>query len=106
MIHLAVRRVDPEHLELFRKWMTQLNGPRRAEALATLDDEGCSHEIVVLIEGLEGPLAIYAMEVESIEHSREAAGTSSHPIDVEHRAILELALGDRPPLDKILDLHR
>jgi len=106
VIHLAVREVKPEHLDLFRDWMGQLNGPRRAEALATLDDEGCSHEIVVLIEGPDGPLVIYAMEVESIERSRNAADNSTHPIDAEHRAILDRAIGDRPPLERILDLHR
>ena len=75
MIHLAVRRVNPELLEIFREWMAQLNGPRRDEALATLVDEGCSHELVVLIEDPEGPLVICAMEVESIEKSSEAADT-------------------------------
>jgi len=106
VIHLAVRNVNSEHLDLFRDWMAQLNGPRRAEALATLEDEGCSHEIAVLLEGPEGPIVIYAMEVESIEQSRDAADHSSHPIDAEHRAILDLAIGDRPSLQRILDLHR
>jgi len=61
---------------------------------------------VVLIEGPDGPLVIYAMEVESIERSRNAADNSTHPIDAEHRAILDRAIGDRPPLERILDLHR
>jgi hypothetical protein len=55
-IHLAIRKVNSEHLELFRDWMAQLDGPRREEALATLDDEGCSHELAVLIDGPDGPL--------------------------------------------------
>ena len=106
MIHLAVRRVNPEHLELFREWMAQLNGPRREEALATLDDEGCSHELAVLVEGPDGPLVIYAMEVESIEKSRDAADSSTHRIDKEHRAVMDKAVGERPSLEKLLDLHR
>ncbi len=106
MIHLAVREVKPEHLDLFRDWMKQLDGPRRAEALATLDDEGCAHEVAVLIEGPAGPLVIFAMEVDSIERSREAANDSTHSIDAEHRAILDLAIGDRPPFERILNLHR
>jgi hypothetical protein len=106
VIHLAVRRVNPEHLELFRQWMAQLNGPRREEALATLVDEGCSHELVTLVEGPDGPLVIYAMEVESIEKSREAANNSTHQIDKEHRAVMERAIGENLSLEKILDLHR
>ena len=106
MIHLAVRRVNPEHLELFREWMAQLNGPRREEVLATLDDEGCSHELAVLVKGPDGPLIIYAMEVESIEKSRDAADNSTHRIDKEHRAVMDKAVGERPSLEKLLDLHR
>ena len=105
MIHLAVRRVNPELLEIFRKWMAQLNGPRHDEALATLVDEGCSHELVGLIEGPDGPLVIYAMEVESIEKSSEAAHYSAHQIDKDHRAVIDRAIGERLSLEKILDLH-
>ena len=86
--------------------MAQLNGPRREEALATLDDEGCSHELAVLVEGPDGPLVIYAMEVESIEKSRDAADSSTHRIDKEHRAVMDKAVGERPSLEKLLDLHR
>ena len=105
MIHLAVRRVNPEHLELLREWMTELNGPRREEALATLGDEGCSHELAVLVQSSDGPLLIYAMEVESIERSRRAADNSTHAIDKEHRAVMERAVSDRPSLERLLDLH-
>ena len=106
MIHLVVRRVNPEHLELFREWMAELNGPRREEALATLGDEGCSHEVAVLVEVPDGHLVIYAMEVESVEKSREAADNSTHPIDKEHRAVMDKAIGELPSLEKLLDLRR
>lgn len=106
MIHLTIRKVNPEHVELFRDWMAQLNGPRREEALATLDNEGCSHELAVLVEGPDGPLIVYAMEVESVEKSRVAAENSTHPIDKEHRAVLDKAIGERPSLEKLLDLRR
>ena len=106
VIRLTIRKVNPEHIELFREWMTQLNGPRREEALATLEDEGCSHELAVLVEGPEGHLVIYAMEVESVEKSREAADNSTHPIDKEHRAVMDKAIGGRPSLEKLLDLRR
>lgn len=106
MIHLTIKKVNSEHIELFREWMTQLNGPRREEALATLDDEGCSHELAVLVEGPDGPLVIYAMEVESIKKSRETADNSTHPIDKEHRAVMDKAIGERPSLETLLDLRR
>ncbi len=86
--------------------MGQLNGPRREEALATLDDEGCSHELAVLVEGPDGPMVIYAMEVESVERSIEVANSSTHRIDQEHRGVMDVAIGARPSIECLLDLHR
>lgn len=104
MIQLVVRNVKIEHLELFRAWMAQVNGPRRQEALATLADEGCSHELAVLIEGPEGPVVIYAMEVESVEHPRMAANSSKHAIDKEHLEVVGRAIGEPVLLESLLDL--
>ena len=106
MIQLVVRKVKPEHEDLLREWMKQLDGPRREEALATLSDEGCSHERVVLIQGAEGPVIIHVMQVESEERSRNAAENSTHPIDEEHRVVLATAIGERVEYELLLDLQR
>ena len=58
MIHLSFRKVEPEHLHELREWMEQLNGPRREEALATLDAEECSHELAAHVVDVDGPLII------------------------------------------------
>jgi pyridoxine/pyridoxamine 5'-phosphate oxidase len=105
MIQLVVRKVKPEHVDLFRNWMGELNGPRRDEALATFVDEGCTHERVLLIEGADGPVVVYAMEVESVEQARNAAETSKHSIDAEHRAVLDTAIGERVEYELLLDLR-
>jgi pyridoxine/pyridoxamine 5'-phosphate oxidase len=105
MIQLVVRKVKLEHVDLFRNWMGELNGPRRDEALATLADEGCTHERVLLIEGADGPVVVYAMEVESVEQASNAAENSIHPIDVEHRAVLDVAIGERVEYELLLDLR-
>jgi hypothetical protein len=105
VIQLSVRKVNPEHLELFRHWMAQIDGPRRAEALATLMNEGCTHEIAALIEGPDGPIVIYAMEIESVERSRNAAENSTYAIDKDHYSVMERATGDRVPLEILLDLR-
>jgi uncharacterized protein (TIGR03085 family) len=67
--------------------------PRRVEALATLVDEGCTHEQAYLIEGTEGPVVVYVMEVDDIEASQEAARSSEHPIDADHKRVMELDVG-------------
>jgi pyridoxine/pyridoxamine 5'-phosphate oxidase len=106
MIQLVVRKVKPEHVDLLREWMKQLDGPRRGEALATLSDEGCSHERVLLIQGADGPVVIHVMEVESVEQSRNAAQNSAHPIDAEHQVVLAAAIGDRVEYELLLDLQQ
>jgi hypothetical protein len=55
MLRVAIRRVNPGRADELREWLAEVNGPRRVEALATLFDEGCTHEQAYLIEGAEGP---------------------------------------------------
>jgi hypothetical protein len=105
MIQLVVRKVKPEHEDLLREWMKQINGPRRSEALATLSDEGCTHEMALLMQGADGPVVIHVMEVESVERSRNAAENSRHQIDAEHRIVLATAIGERVEYDLLLDLQ-
>jgi hypothetical protein len=105
MLRVAVRRVNPEHVDLLRNWLSEVDGPRRAEALATLVDEGCSHEQARLVDGPDGPFIIYVMEVMDVEVSRRAAGTPQHEIDAEHRRVMDLAMGPELPSELLLDLH-
>lgn len=84
----------------------QLHGVRREEALATPDDEGCSHELALHIHGPDGPLIMYAMEAERIEKSPGAADDSTHPIDEEHRAVMARSIGEHPSLKWLLNLQR
>lgn len=82
-----------------------MNGPRRQEGLATLLDEGCSHELALLIEGKDGPVVVYVMEVEDVETSQEAARSSRHPIDADHRRVMGATVGDSVPYEVLLDLR-
>jgi len=105
MLRVAIRRVNPGRANELREWLAEVNGPRRVEALATLVDEGCTHELAYLIEGAEGPVVVYVMEVDDIEASQEAARSSEHPIDADHKRVMELAVGDLLPSELLLDLH-
>jgi Family of unknown function (DUF6176) len=67
MLRVAIRRVNPGRADELREWLSEANGPRREEALATLVDEGCNHEQAFLIEGAEGPVVIYVMQVDDID---------------------------------------
>lgn len=96
---------SPDKVDELREWLRIVNGQRRAEALATLVDEACSHEQAVLIEGKDGPMVVYVMEVADVDHSRRAAEQSSHPIDGDHREVMQRTLGDPVPSELLLDLH-
>ncbi len=74
------------------------------EALATLIDEGCTHEQAFLIEGKEGPVVIYIMDVEDVERSRRVVASSQHPIDADHKRVMHAAIGGQVPAEMRLDL--
>ncbi len=105
MLRVAVRRVLPDKVDLLRDWLAQVNGPRRVEALATLVDEGCRHEMAFLMDGADGPVVIYVMEVDDIEASRAENVQSDHPIDIDHQRLMTEAIGEPLPLQLLLDLH-
>jgi hypothetical protein len=105
MLQLMVRRVHAEHVEMLRDWLAQVGGPRRAEALRTLVDETIRHEMALLIETTEGPMLVYAIEVEDPVQSRRAAERSSHQIDADHRRVMGAALLEEIPSEVLLDLR-
>jgi hypothetical protein len=106
MLRVAIRHVNPGRADDLRDWLAAVNGPRRQEALATLVEEGCTHEQAYLIEGKEGPVVIYVMEVADEEASREAARSSRHPIDEDHNRVMEETIGEDVFCELLLDLRR
>jgi hypothetical protein len=106
MLRVAIRHVNPGRADQLREWLKEVNGPRREEALASLIDEGCTHEQAFLIEGAEGPVVVYVMEVDDVETSQVAARTSEHPIDADHKRLMEEAVGETIPSELLLDLRR
>lgn len=105
MIEVSVRRVRPERVAEVRRWLATVQGSRRGEALATLIDQGVSHEAAVLFETADGPVIVYAIEGEDLDRAYEAAGRSRHRIDADHRRVMEAALGDPVPVEVLLDLR-
>lgn len=105
MLRVALKHVHPAKVDELRMWLAAVGGPRRDEALATLVDEGCRHETAMLIEGQDGPVLVYVMEVDDVEASRRAAAQSTHPIDAEHRRVMQQTCGDAVNREVLLDLR-
>ena len=68
-------------------------------------DETCSHEQALLIEGKDGPVVVYVMEVADVDQSRRASEQSVHQIDADHKQVMASALGGAVPREVLLDLH-
>ncbi|GAA4189963.1 hypothetical protein GCM10022219_06540 [Microbacterium oryzae] len=105
MISLTIRRIEPDQRERLESWLQEVDGPRRAEALATLADEGVMHEKAVILDTSDGPILVYAMESADLERARAVAQRSEHGIDAEHREVMEAAVAGRPDIAVVLDLR-
>ena len=105
MIHLVARRLRPDHRDRVIDWLRELDGPRRAEALGSLAAEGVDHETAMMIDTREGPIIVYAMQTDNLEHSRAVADNSPRPVDAEHRSVMRAADDGRAAAEIVLDLR-
>jgi hypothetical protein len=104
MLQLAIRSVHPNEVENLRRWFTQLQTERRDEVVATLIDETVTQETAVLIPNDGNPILVYAMEVEDPIQSKASANSGKHPIDAQHRAVMQAAISGSPEHETILDV--
>lgn len=105
MLRISVRAVLADEVEVLRRWFDEVQGPRRDEALRTLVDETCRHEQAILVFHGDQPLLVYAMEVDDEQQAARSAVSGTHPIDVEHRAVMRRVVRSAPPQEVVLDLR-
>lgn len=104
MLQLNVRLVHADQVDNLRSWFTELQTTRRSEAIATLVDETVDQETAILVELGSQHLLVYAMDVRDPGQSRRSADSGKHPIDAEHRSVLQQALAGTPTHETILDI--
>ena len=63
MLHVVFSRVKVDQVDRLRSWMAELMA-RPQEVRQTFEQEGVRHEMAFLVEAREGPLLVYAIEVE------------------------------------------
>jgi hypothetical protein len=78
-------------LPTLRAWLGAL-GKRQDEVRATFRNEGVHHEQAYLIESADGPVLVYAIEVEDSDAANAAYTNSTLPIDLEHGAVMRATL--------------
>lgn len=104
-MHLSFRWLRPEHVADVEAWLNEVDTVRRNEALATLVDEGVSHESAHLIDTTDGTILVYAMETMDIEHARSVGAASDAEIDRLHKSIMRPADNGPVSARRVLDLR-
>ena len=69
-------------------------GARADEVRETFKNEGVRHEQAFLISSSEGPVLIYAHEVENPAAAHAAYSNSTLPLDAEHRERMAAVLAE------------
>lgn len=103
MLKLAFRRIRPECEQRLRAWYAELES-RREEVLETLVAERVRHEQSYILESADGPILVWAAELDDPEHAATTFAQSSHPIDREHALVLRECLDERPPVTRVFDI--
>jgi hypothetical protein len=103
MLEVAFLRVREEKVDALREWMAEI-GRREDEALETLRNEGTRHERAYLLECKEGPVLVYALEMEDPERAHRAFRESALPIDAEHKRVMGEVIAGRLQPEELLDL--
>jgi hypothetical protein len=63
MLQVNIRRVRPDQVGRLREWLAEL-GRRQEEVRETFRNEGVRHEQAFVLAGADGPLLVYAIEVD------------------------------------------
>jgi hypothetical protein len=94
MLRVEFSRVKGDQVDRLRTWMGELMA-RPDEVRQTFNQEGVRHEMVFLVEAREGPVLVYAIELEDNDRAQDAFDKSTLPIDCEHRSTMNEVLVSR-----------
>lgn len=104
MIGLSVRLLREDQVQNVVDWLTEVDGPRRAEAVRTLIAEGMRHETASILRTGAGTFLIYAMESDDLERARAAGAASDAEIDKKHHAVMSEAFASRPDVTQLMSI--
>ncbi|WP_228281928.1 DUF6176 family protein [Rubrobacter marinus] len=96
-------RVREAKVDDLRSWMKEIED-REGEVLETFRNEGTRHERAFLLEGSDGPVLVYVMEVDDPEKARRAYADSKLPIDAEHRRVMGEVLVGGAEAEELLNI--
>ncbi len=103
MLRVSLRRVKPGKEAQLRAWLAELSA-RADEVRATFVDETVRHEQAFVLQTVDGPVLLYAMEAADFDRGGAAFARSEHAIDEEHRQVMRECLGDRLEIEPLYDV--
>ncbi len=93
MLAVDFYRIHPDQVLRLKEWMAEIT-TRRNEALETYVQEGVRHEMGYLIEGREGPMLVWVMEVHDRDEATHAFLNSKLPIDLQHKQVMRQVVAE------------
>jgi len=103
VLNLQFRTVKPECEDRLRAWFAELS-TRVDEVRQTLVDEGVHHEQAYILKTPDGPVLIWAAELDDPGIASRTFAQSSHPVDIEHDRVLRECLAERIEIEPSLDV--
>ena len=103
MLRASLQRVKPGKEGQLRGWLAELSA-RTDEVRATFVDETVRHEQAYILQTVDGPVLMYAIEAADFDRGKEAFAQSKHAIDEEHKQIMRECLGDRLEIQPLYDV--
>ena len=103
MLRVTFRRIRPDKEAQLRAWLAELSA-RADEVRATFVDETVRHEQAFVLQTVDGPVLVYAMEADDLDRGREAFTRSKHAIDEEHKKVMGECLRDRLEVQPLYDV--
>jgi Family of unknown function (DUF6176) len=98
-------RLRPNSADRVRAWAAELNR-RRAEVIATLEDEHVSLECAFLERAADADYLIYIVKADDLADATEVGRRSTRPIDVFHRAFKTEVWESSTELEPLVDFDR
>ena len=103
MLRVSFRAINSGKEGPLRAWLATLN-ERADEVRATFVDETVRAEQAFIVPGPDGPMLVYVMDVADFERGAAAFATSRHPIDAEHRAVMQECVGRALDVSPLYDV--
>jgi len=87
-----------------RAWLAELQ-QRSDEVRETFRNEGVRHEQAYVLETADGPVLVYAIEIDDPEAAQRAYASSTLPLDLQHREVMETTISGPLALEPLYDVR-